>query len=172
MIFMDWNFQALHLWIPSGSRLTLVYLYYTRTCPTLIFLVSHSYVFPYKGASFTIYSLNHSAYHFFPGSYIDQQVSLYLIRSKEENKKTIMAEEQKKTMAEELVYRTGLAIVTESSEGRSKEENQKTLRAEEPVYRTGYAIVTESSKGNSSQKALNESSKVETPKDKYSWMFK
>lgn len=80
-----------------------------------------------------------------------------------------MAEEQKKTMAEELVYRTGLAIVTESSEGRSKEENQKTIRAEEPVYRTGYATVTESSKGNSSQKSLNESSKVETPKDKYSW---
>ena len=80
-----------------------------------------------------------------------------------------MAEQQKKIMAEEPIYRTGLAIVTESSESGSNEENQKTMRAEEPVYRTGYAIVTESSKGNSSQKSLNESSKVETPKDKYSW---
>ena len=55
MDFMNWNVQALHLWILSGSRLNLVYLYYTHACPTLIFLVFHSYVFLYKGASFTIY---------------------------------------------------------------------------------------------------------------------
>ena len=55
MDFMNWNVQALHLWILSGSRLTLVYLYYTHACPTLIFLVFHSYVFLYKGTSFTIY---------------------------------------------------------------------------------------------------------------------
>ena len=55
MDFMNWNVQALHLWILSGSRLTLVYLYYTHACPTLIFLVFHSYVFLYKSASFTIY---------------------------------------------------------------------------------------------------------------------
>ena len=96
------NFSGVTFMDPIGLQtnfsLLVLYTYLSKLLYFLYFIHMSFYI---KAFPLPVDSLNHSAYHFFPGSYIDQQVSLYLIRSKEENKKTIMAEQQKKTMAEE-----------------------------------------------------------------------